>query len=248
VKALRISESELLSVSPPGSRHLRGLRFTPSLFARLGTEGHSTYLFRPGKLPSKAALRYIEHGQELGVDQAYKCRVRKPWWQVPVLTPPDLFLTYMNADTPRLAANQAGVHHLNSVHGVYLKSELKKLATALAVASVNSATMLGAEIAGRSYGGGILKLEPGESANLPMPSVDLVRRHESDLRRLAQPMIRLLRRGNLLGAAALVDDCLLRQGAGVTDEDLTAMREGLEVLSMRRATRAASGRNPRMST
>ena len=70
----------------------------------------------------------------------------------------DLLVTCMNADTPRLAVNEAKAHHLNSVHGLYLAEGYGGMASALAVASLNSATLLGAELVGRAYGGGSLKL------------------------------------------------------------------------------------------
>ena len=121
---------------------------------------------------------------------------RDPWWRVPLGTVPDLILTYMNGDTPRLAANLAGVHHLNSVHGLYLRPELRKLAVPLAVASLNSATLLGAELVGRAYGGGILKLEPGEALKLPLPTVSLVRENADQLTGLVSraPATRLAQR------------------------------------------------------
>jgi adenine-specific DNA-methyltransferase len=244
VHELRIPPSELLPLSPPGSRHLRSLRLSPSSLRRLGEQGLPTWLFYPGARPSRAALRYIGFGEAEGVHEAYKCRVRSPWWRVPVLGPPHLFLTYMNADTPRLALNSARARHVNSVHGVYLPAELRSLALPLAVASVNSATMLGAETVGRSYGGGILKLEPGESAHLPVPSVDLVRRHAPELRALAVPMGRLLRKGNLLLAAELVDDLLLRGAAGLDDAEVLHVRQALAALVLRRLTRGRSGRAP----
>lgn len=70
---------------------------------------------------SPGARRYLTTGEASGVHEAYKCRVRTRWWQVPLVDAPDLFLTYINADTPRLTTNTAGVRHLNSVHGVYLR-------------------------------------------------------------------------------------------------------------------------------
>ena len=95
------------------------------------------------------------------MDDAYKCRVRLPWWRVPLVKPADLLLTYMNADTPRLCTNRKSVYHLNSVHGVYLRKGLRQLGMdLLPLASLNSMTLLGAETVGRAYGGGMLKLEP----------------------------------------------------------------------------------------
>jgi hypothetical protein len=93
----------------------------------MANEGRRVYLFAPKEDPenrlSAAAKSYIAHGKSRGVDAAYKCRVRSPWWQVPGLRRPDLFLTYMNQDTPRLVANDANVAYLNSVHGVTLRAE-----------------------------------------------------------------------------------------------------------------------------
>lgn len=103
--------------------------------------------------------------------------MRTPWWRVPYLKPADLLLTYMNADTPRLCTNLAGAHHLNSVHGVYPDDGTRELGRRLlALASVNTATMVGAELVGRAYGGGMLKIEPREADHLPVPAPALVER------------------------------------------------------------------------
>ena len=122
-------------------------------------------------------------GEPQGVQNAYKCRVRKPWWRVPGKMVPDLFLTYMNHDTPRLCANEARVPHLNSVHGVTLHPDRRQDGMELLpVASLNSVTLLGAEIVGRAYGGGMLKLEPKEADRWPLPSLELARRAAPRLR------------------------------------------------------------------
>lgn len=114
-------------------------------------------------------------GELAKVDQAYKCRVRTPWWRVPLVAPANLLVTYMNADTPRLTTNHAGMYHLNSVHGVYLRAAHRDLGRdLLPLASLNTLTLLGAETVGRAYGGGMLKLEPREADLLPLPSPALV--------------------------------------------------------------------------
>jgi len=170
VRELRLPETDLVALSPPGSRHLRGLSFTAQLRARLGDAGASTWMFRPSAEPGLPSWEYIRRGADLGIGQAYKCRVRTPWWRVPLQAPADLFLTYMNADTARLTTNVASVHHLNSVHGVYLHGPTVELGRLLLpLASLNSVTLLSAETVGRAYGGGMLKVEPREADALPMP-------------------------------------------------------------------------------
>src|SRR5690606_31599395 len=108
--------------SPPGSRHLRGLTFGKSAWRDMAQTGARAWLFRPGEEPSPQALSYIEQGESEGVSRAYKCRVRSPWWRVPVAEPGHLLLTYMNHETPRLVRNAAGVAHLNSIHAVRLRT------------------------------------------------------------------------------------------------------------------------------
>ena len=238
VEALGLSEPDVLPLSPPGSRHLRGLALTPNAIRDLGAGGQSTYLFRPAGEPSAAGWHYIRSGEDLDVHQAYKCRVRTPWWRVPYLRPADLLLTYMNADTPRLTTNRARVHHLNSVHGVYLRDHLRQDGmNLLPLASLNSVTLLGAETVGRAYGGGMLKIEPREADVLPVPSPELVRRNADQLRRVRPAVAARLQEGRLLDAVALVDHVLLTAPSTMTERALRAVRRDHATLTARRISR-----------
>lgn len=240
VAELGIPRRDLLRISPPGSSHLRGLALTDTALTRLGQHDQPTWLFWPSDNPSDAARRYIELGHATGVDQAYKCRVRKSWWRVPVLPIPDLFLTCMNADTARLTTNTAGARHLNSIHGVYLRDELRDIGRdVLPVASLNSMTLLSAEIVGRSYGGGILKIEPREADRWWMPSPALLARHHAALAAAKPRVQRHLQRKDLRAAVAIVDELLFADL--LSTEELHAVRADHQALTSRRTVRGRSG-------
>lgn len=241
VRELGLPHSELVPVSPPGSRHLRGLSFTRTQWSRLAERDARSWIFRPGEVPSPAAARYIAQGEREGVNGAYKCRVRRPWWHVPLPPPADLLLTYMNADTPRLTTNAARVHHLNSVHGVYLAPELRTLGRSLLpLASLNTVTLLGAETVGRAYGGGMLKLEPGEADGLPVPDSGLLAATSAALVALRPAVRQALAAGRLLSAVRLVDAVVLSGALGMSGADLSALRDAHIALSERRAARGGS--------
>jgi adenine-specific DNA-methyltransferase len=235
--ALGLSPEELKRISPPGSRHLRGLTFTERAFDEMAAVGGRVYLFYPDKeRPSDAAKRYIALGERAGVHRAYKCAVRSPWWRVPTVRTPDLFLTYMNHDAPRLVSNQARAAHLNSIHGVTLKASHRELgADLLPIGMLNSVTMLGAELVGRSYGGGILKIEPKEADRLPMPSPALLSAAAAELLGLRSRLAVPIGSSQLDEVVHAVDEAL-RLG------DLGALRDARQRMSARRAARAARPR------
>ncbi len=240
VRRSGLRRSEVLPMSPPGSQHLRQLSLKTSDWDRLIAGGARGYLFYPsdkGRL-SDAAAKFIAAGEKAGVHQGYKCRVRSPWWRVPLVQPPDLFFTYMNHEFPHLCANRAGLRHVNSVHGVYAKSGLVRTAKdALPLASLNSVTLLGAELVGRTYGGGILKLEPKEADLLPVPSPRLVRDLKEPLRQIRRNVDRLLHVGETWKAIEIVDQVLLRDAMGESAATISDLRAAREALYTRRSSR-----------
>jgi len=244
VRDLRLRDTETLPLSPPGSRHLRGLSLTTAAYQQLGDGGARTLLFRPGpdrRAMSAGARRHLAYGEAHGVHEAYKCRVRTPWWQVPINTAPDLFLTYMNADTPRLSTNTTGALHLNSIHGVYLHDDTQLLGRELLpLASLNTLTLLGAELVGRAYGGGMLKIEPREADVLPVPTPAAVEAARVGLQQRRRGVRDALHRGDLLAAVRIVDQVLLREQMGLSEDQYTELVAAHALMTARRVARGAT--------
>ncbi len=237
VSELRLRPADLLTLSPPGSGHLRGLALSTNQLAALGADGRSVHLFRPTGRLSAPAQRYIDAGHAAGVHLAYKCRVRTPWYLVPLVKPADLLLTCMNADTPRLVTNRAGAHHLNSVHGVYLRDEVAALGRdLLPLAALNSVTVLHAEMVGRAYGGGVLKIEPREADRWLVPAPELIADRATELRAARRTVAALLGRGKLLDAVGVIDDAL------DLATDLESVQAARHSLASRRAVRSRRAR------
>ncbi len=231
-----LAEDQLARISPPGTRHLKGFSFTGADWKELRARNEPVWLLRPDpKDRSEALLSYIEEGQRRGVPDAYKCRVREQWWRPRMVTPPDLFFTYMSHRYPRLVTNSARCSFVNSMHGIRLRSTAPKSAKqALPLLALNSISMLGAEVHGRSYGGGILKMEPREASVLPVPSYQALLKAWEQLRPEKPSLERKLRNGLWTNVAKRVDAVLLRDVMGLAAADVDELYEAAGWLRERR--------------
>lgn len=146
------------AVTSPGQ--LQGCRFLTADVRALDRAGRRVHLLA-GPFPP-----YLREGVRRGVHRRYKCRIRRPWYALPLGRPPDGFLGYLIHDVPRMAANEAGAYATNNLHAVTLKPGVGR---SLFAAFHNPVTRLGIELIGRVYGGGVLKIEPGDADRIPVP-------------------------------------------------------------------------------
>jgi adenine-specific DNA-methyltransferase len=199
-----------------------------------------TLLFFPREPLSEAARAYIAGGEAAELDERYKCRIRSPWWRVPVGRPPHLFVSYMSGSAPRVVANRAKLHHLNSIHGLHVtegRAELAQLV--LPLMTLNTHSLLSAELEGRTYGGGVLKLEPREASRWLVVSPEVAREIADNHVDLLARGKRLLRSGDQSAAAAIADTlfALAAEALGAQVGDVQLVREARSELLGRRLSR-----------
>ncbi len=223
------------------SRSLKGLYFTSADVTDLESQGTAHHLlvpqhdlFDPG---GDALARFLEKGELAGVPRRYKCRQREPWWKVPGLHRADLLVGYMAGEFPRAAVNRAKAYYTNSLHGLQLREGVSP--ELLALSFYSSLTLLSLEIEGRSYGGGILKLEPRELDRVLVAWPKLER---ATIAALARAVDGMLRAGQYQGTVEAVDRVLLVEGLGLSPATVQQLAGGRRRLLERRLGRARGGR------
>ncbi len=118
--------------------------------------------------------KYLDTEDGQRAREAYKCRMRAPWYVVPDVQVPDFFLTYMSGREPHLVRNEAGCTCTNSVHSVRVRN--CDAVSRLMLSWDSPFLKLSCEIEGHPLGGGMLKLEPGEANQLVFPPPDVLAR------------------------------------------------------------------------
>lgn len=121
------------------------------------------YLWLPGTDISSGEARYVQHGESIGVDAAYKCKIRSPWYSVPGVKIPDILLTVFS-DRPSLYVNDAGWVASNSVLCGYLRSGEE--ARSFASSWYSALTLLSSELEVHSLGGGVMIAVPKEADSI----------------------------------------------------------------------------------
>lgn len=170
----QISELGLENYTAPlvsRSAHLTGSRINKADWRAMSAAGDRVHLLNlaPTKStkPLGALARYIRFGEGNEVHKGYKCSIRAPWYAVPSVWIPDGFLFRQIYDFPRVVLNQAGATSTDTIHRLTCKTEKPERVIANTYTWLTAAS---AEIEGRSYGGGVLELEPTEAERLLMPA------------------------------------------------------------------------------
>jgi adenine-specific DNA methylase len=118
---------------------------------------------------SESLERYFDQKSEEEVENNVTFGKRDDWRLPDDGNEPDAFFTYMQSLGPRLILNHADVNSTNTIHRVYFDVDLSEAERkAVAVSLLSTFSRLSAEVEGRTYGSGVLKLEIGETRQLQL--------------------------------------------------------------------------------
>ncbi|HUC13885.1 MAG TPA: hypothetical protein VMS00_05480 [Acidimicrobiales bacterium] len=223
----------------PRIRHAPGLRYLQQDHAEADRSGARVHLLdfserRPNPRLSPGPAAYIAAGERDELHLRYKCRIREPWYRVPLIRIGEMMLSKRSHRFPRAALNEVGVVTTDTIYRGLVKGPGVGRSRDLVAGFHNSLTLLSAELEGRSFGGGVLELVPSEVGRLRVP---LIPGFAADLDRL-DSISRLFGDSDYL--VEETDLLLCKADVGLTQVILERLREARLSLQQRRLDRNAS--------
>lgn len=217
------------------SVHLKGALIKKSDWSALSVAGDRVHLLhlapQNGSKLTPPLERYIRLGEIHAVHKGYKCSIRAPWYVVPSVWIPDGFVFRQVYDFPRMVLNRAGATSTDTIHRLTCKGKPKQV-----IANTYTyMTAASAEIEGRSYGGGVLELEPTEAERLLMPAKLAAALPLDDCDRLT-------RAGRLDDVLEENAKLVLMGAMGLSRTDCTLLRDIWTKMRDRRLARRRRGR------
>lgn len=109
--------------------------------------------------------KFILEGTNKKLNLTAHALERKPWYKVKIGSVPDAFFPYRMSMMPILIPNNCSVLCTNSIHRIYYKNLSKTEIRWLEVSILSSFGQLSLEVNSKTYGRGILKVEPSSLKN-----------------------------------------------------------------------------------
>ncbi|WP_156894344.1 hypothetical protein [Rhodobacter xanthinilyticus] len=195
-----------------------GLVFTREKFKALEGAGRPTRFFAPRRPLSPAEAAYVAEGAALGLDQRFLTRNRHPWYAPERLYRAPIWATTFGRDQMRFILNAAEVWQLTAFHGIFPRIEGRAFARAL-VAALNAEPVQGLMRAqARIYARGLLKLEPRDLLEIPVPDLRVAGPGQIAALGRALGALEEGRRGAAARLAALVEETAASAATGGKDE------------------------------
>lgn len=191
-------------------------------------------IFPPGarENANEGTRNYIFNGEAHKINKGYKTGIRDYWYVIPSIKVSEALMVRRNNLFPKLVLNEAQAYTTDTMHRIFIHAGVNK--RAFVASFYNSISLAFSEILGRSYGGGVLELMPGEAAKIPLP-------YEEENADLLSNIDSMLRKGAAItDILDFTDKVLLVNNLGFTDRQILTARNIWRKLSSRRLERGRS--------
>lgn len=166
---------------------------------------------------------YIKMGEEKEEDTGYKCSIRERWYRIPSIWVPDAFFLRRNNLYPKFVLNRCDAVSTDTMHRIQFYPGMEP--ERIALSYYNSISFAFTEICGRSYGGGVLEILPGEAGNIILPKLEEI--PLDVVRDTLEKIDEIVRKDeNIEKALDIVDSEILEKRLGV-EERVCAMARGI---------------------
>ncbi|OQB12606.1 MAG: Modification methylase Eco57IB [Firmicutes bacterium ADurb.Bin193] len=156
------------------SSHAHGIYFTKEDWLKNVNNGKRAQLIKfPDVSYENYPIKhkeYIEKGEREGQNKGYKCSIRDRWYIVPAIWVPDAFFLRRNNLYPKFVLNNCEAVSTDTMHRIKFNDDIDH--ETILLSYYNSISFAFTEICGRSYGGGVLEILPGEMGNIILPKIN----------------------------------------------------------------------------
>lgn len=220
------------------SAHAHGIYFTHDDWQKNVENGKRAMLVNFPDTPfeeyPQLHKEYIRYGEENDEHIGYKCSIRDRWYIVPSVWVPDAFFLRRNNLYPKFVLNRCGAVSTDTMHRMKFNNQVDP--EDILLSYYNSISFAFTEICGRSYGGGVLEILPGEMGRIQLP---VVRDADSSLKKDLLNYVDTIVRNdeNIELALDRVDEELLEKELGIDREICMTCRTIWKKLQRRRLER-----------
>ena len=155
------------------SSHLHGVYFTNQDWEENRNNGKRARLIYFPETPyddyPQKHKEYIQLGEQAGEHKGYKCSIRDRWYIIPSVWIPDAFFLRRNNLYPKFVLNRCNAVSTDTTHRIKFNEGVDH--ELILISYYNSISFAFTEICGRSYGGGVLEILPGEVGNIMLPKI-----------------------------------------------------------------------------
>jgi adenine-specific DNA-methyltransferase len=158
---------------------------------------------------------YIELGEKNNEHIGYKCSIRDRWYRIPSIWIPDAFFLRRNNFYPKFVLNCCNAVSTDTMHRIKFNEGIEP--ERILLSYYNSISFAFTELCGRSYGGGVLEILPGEVGNIIVPKLDDI--PMSKIKNILEQIDKIVRDKDYIEKALdIVDDEILVKDLGIQKE------------------------------